>query len=87
MPIPSETLPKTSTGPARARKAASGGDAPRPLGELGRDERRTVSEFFREQVRTWLAFWHDMPNRDTLRILWNRARYDAHATHKPAPTW
>lgn len=68
------------------RRAWTGGDGPRALGTLG-IERRTVSEFFREQVTIWRDFWHDMPDRDTLRIFWNRARHDAHATHRPRSTW
>jgi hypothetical protein len=35
---------------------------------------------FGEQVNDFINYWGDEPNWDTLRIYFNRARYDAHAT-------
>ena len=60
---------------------------PRPLVHIGADERATVSDLFRDQVRTWIDFWHDFPSHDTLKIFWNRARWDAHALLRPRSTW
>lgn len=37
---------------------------------------------FSEQVVTFRKYWGDSPNWDTLRIFFNRARYDAHATFR-----
>lgn len=64
--------------------AWTGGTAPRPIGTVGRDERHAISYLFREQVTTWAGFWGDFPDRPTLRVFWNRARYDAHASFRHA---
>ncbi len=63
-------------------RAWTGGSRPAPLADLPADERKTVSAFFREQLADWRLAWGELPDADTLRTFWRRARYDAHATHR-----
>jgi hypothetical protein len=65
----------------RSVRAWMGGDRPQPLAALSQAERRDVSVFFQEQCRIYSDYWGDLP-RDAQRTFWNRARYDAHATHR-----
>lgn len=62
-----------------------GGSRPLKPTEISSAERSLVSYLFREQVATFNLFWGDMPTRDTLKTLWNRARHDAHATYRSKP--
>ncbi len=62
------------------RIAWTGGSRPAKSSAIGRTETQLRREIFREQVATFQGYWGDAPNRDTLRIFFNRARYDAHAT-------
>lgn len=62
------------------RAAWTGGCRPRPLLLIGPEEARLVRFFFREQMQEWNDFWGDWPDKDTRRIFWGRARFDAHAT-------
>jgi len=39
---------------------------------------------FREQVKTFSAYWRDRPEWDTFRIFFRRARGDSHATFRDA---
>lgn len=60
----------------------TGGSRPAHSSAITRTESQLRRELFREQVETFSGYWGDAPNRDTLRIFFNRARYDAHATHR-----
>lgn len=62
------------------RTAWTGGSRPAKSSAVTRAETQLRREIFREQVQTFTGYWGDAPNRDTLRIFFNRARYDAHAT-------
>lgn len=75
-------VPILIDGKSYARVAWTGGCRPRPLDTIGAEEHRLVRFFFREQMRDWLDFWHDMPEKDVRRTFWFRARYDAHATRR-----
>jgi len=69
-------------------KAWTGGSAPAGLLEISREERELVSYLFQEQMTTWNQGWGGWPDKDTRRIFWNRARYDAHSTFRPSsPGW
>lgn len=61
-------------------KAWTGGSDPRPLSEITGFEREYVSALFAEQVTEWVECWGDLPKMDTVRLFWDRARHDAHAT-------
>lgn len=67
------------------RIAWTGGDVPRRGITLadspyGRQYRSIRHELFREALTDWRDYWHDLPDRDTRKILWNRASLDAWAT-------
>jgi hypothetical protein len=62
-------------------RAWTGGSCPKPIDTISQSERKTCRNLFREQVRDFMAYWGDMPS-DVLRIFWNRARFDSHATHR-----
>jgi len=62
-------------------RAWTGGSSPNPIAEISRSERKMCRAIFRDSVRIFRDYWGDMPS-DVLRIFWNRARYDAHATHR-----
>lgn len=64
--------------------AWTGGSDARPIEQVTGLERRCVRSLFRQQVIMWREFWKDRPDRDLLRIFWNRARLDAHATYRPS---
>jgi len=42
--------------------------------------RQLISHLFMQQVKTFAAYWSELPDLSTARILWNRAKHDAHAT-------
>lgn len=63
-------------------RAWTGGSLPERLSVIGPQERTTVRAFFREQLADWHTAWGDLPDADTLRVFWKRARFDAHATHR-----
>lgn len=63
-------------------KAWTGGSMPQPLSKIGLDERVTLRRLFQDALHTYSAHWGGLPDRDTMRILWRRARADAHATHR-----
>lgn len=70
--------------------AWTGGSAPAPLLRISGTERRLVRVLFREQVAAWKDYWRRPLPADVRRILWGRARYDAHASVRehlrhPAP--
>ena len=62
--------------------AWTGGSVPAPLTQISTEERQLVSYLFHEQLNTWMNFWGDLPDKDTRRIFWSRARGDAHATYR-----
>ena len=68
-------------------KAWTGGSIPAPIDAVSKAERRLITKLFREQLKIWLDYWEDMPNKDTRGIFWNRARYDAHATCRKPSKW
>lgn len=41
------------------------------------------SAFFRMQVRDWLTYWEDFPDKSTRRLFRQRAGADAHRTLNP----
>lgn len=63
----------------------TGGSTPRPFSKTGLAERELVHKFFREQIadcgREWF-FSTPFGVMNYARILWNRARHDAHATRR-----
>jgi len=60
--------------------AWTGGSKPLPVPLISHEERKILVFLFQEQIIKYLNYWHDYPDDDTVRIFWNRARYDAHAT-------
>ncbi len=71
------------------RCAWTGGDAPRPLAEISRQELSLVRLAFREAMQESVNYWGDGKALcDTAlgnaRIQWNRARHDAHASIRNA---
>lgn len=62
--------------------AWTGGTPPRPIADIHNQERTLVSALFRNQILDFRAYWGELPDRDTTRIYWNRARHDAHATYR-----
>jgi hypothetical protein len=65
------------------RTAWTGGSAPDPLRAITRRERGLVRAEFREQARTFADYWGRLP-LDAARVLWIRARHDAHASIRAA---
>ena len=61
-------------------KVWTGGTMPASVESLTRQERHLVSYLFRQQFSTFVDYWEEYPDRDTQRIFWRRARFDAHAT-------
>ena len=64
-----------------------GGSSPEPLLSISAAERSIVSFLFQEQVVEWTSYWQDKIPLDLCRIFWNRARGDAHATHRKRSQW
>jgi len=62
--------------------AWTGGTPPAPLMTIDRAERSMLKFFFGDQIIDWRNYYNDDPPRDVLRIFWNRARHDAHATRR-----
>lgn len=60
--------------------AWTGGSTPRSPSSTSMVEHKVRKVLFRAAVAQWLAFWGDYPDHDTLRVLYRRARYDAHAS-------
>jgi hypothetical protein len=77
----SEVVAEGVIGQAKKR-AWTGGTSPNPLAKINRFERETVRKLFREQFTTYANHWGEKPDHGTARIFWNRARHDAHATHR-----
>lgn len=76
--------PRLQTLSATGRlRAWTGGCRPQPVRNIGAEERQTVKAFFREQIGDYQSHWNETPCRGILRTFWIRARYDAHATHRP----
>jgi hypothetical protein len=61
-------------------KAWTGGSAPLPVNQLCPDELRLVVFLFREQLQEYLEYHGVFADLDTMRVFYNRARHDAHAT-------
>lgn len=64
------------------RIAWTGGSSPHPWRDLTGDERRTVKQLFREQLWSFGEYWRECPDKAIRALFWNRARHDAHATHR-----
>ena len=80
-----ETLLKTKSGRKYQRVAWTGGSwKPEGLEKISKDYRDLVSFFFREQMMDFGNFWGDLPDMDTRRIFWRRAKADAYATYREA---
>jgi hypothetical protein len=62
------------------RVAWTGGSPPPAYTVSPPGRRLLISEIFREQLQDFIYYWHELPNLDTARISWNRAKHDAHAT-------
>lgn len=60
--------------------AWTGGSRPAKPSAISSKQAGIQKLLFGEQVMTFRNYWGDSPNWDTLRIFFNRARYDAHAT-------
>ena len=60
--------------------AWTGGSPPPAYSYSPTARRLLISHLFREQVRTFAAYWSECPDMSTARIFWNRAKHDAHAT-------
>lgn len=57
-----------------------GGTPPRAPSEISPAEAGMQKFLFLEQVTVFRRYWGDSPDWDTLRIFYNRARHDAHAS-------
>lgn len=68
---------KTAMTFSRPVIAWTGGCRPRKPSEISRAEAGVSKYLFAEQVATWFAYWGDYPDRDTLRLFFKRARYEA----------
>lgn len=74
---------KTKSGRTYQRIAWMGGDsAPKELRKISRDYRNIITFFFREQLRDFSDFWKELPDMDTTRIFWKRAKADAWSTYR-----
>jgi hypothetical protein len=67
------------------RIAWTGGDVPRrgivlADNERGRKYRHMRHIYFRELLKAYTEYWHELPNKDTRKIMWNWASLDAWAT-------
>lgn len=62
--------------------AWTGGSRPNKPSAISNAEAGIQKALFGEQVMVFRNYWGDSPNWDTLRIFFNRARYDAHATFR-----
>lgn len=67
--------------------AWTGGSKPRKLMQCSKEERKLRSLIFYESMVMVWDYWGDYRGLnktalDTARILYNRARYDAHATFR-----
>ena len=62
--------------------AWTGGSRPAAPSAISAAQAGTQKFLYCQQVETFRNYWGDYPNWDTLRIYYNRARYDAHATHR-----
>ena len=61
-------------------RAWTGGTPPRSLLRIGRLERALLRREFRRHLLAYRGYWGDLPDRRVMRLFWNRARHDAHAT-------
>jgi len=66
--------------------AWTGGSRPPCYAVSPTARRLLISHLLREQVRQYAAYWSECPNLDTVRIFWNRAKHDAHATIREGVT-
>jgi hypothetical protein len=57
-----------------------GGSRPAKPSSVSAAESSIQKALFGQQVITFRHYWKFEPEWDTLRIFFNRARYDAHAT-------
>jgi hypothetical protein len=64
----------------KAIKSWTGGSGPNPINEISAEEKKLVNDLFIEQNVDYFKFWGKCPDDDTSLLLFNRARYDAHAT-------
>ena len=62
--------------------AWTGGCRPLKPSQISREQASLQKYLFGEQVCTFRAYWHFEPEWEVLRIFFNRARYDAHATYR-----
>ena len=62
------------------RVAWTGGSQPPPYNTTTRGHKLLISRILREQIHDYMTAWRTGPDLDTIRIFWNRARHDAHAT-------
>lgn len=63
--------------------AWTGGDSPKQLSVISREERQHVHELFRWHMLIHANHWGAV-DTDRTRTFWRWARYDAHATFRPA---
>lgn len=74
---------QTKSGRVYKRIAWQGGDsAPKDLRKISRDFRNLITFFFKEQLEDFSDFWKELPDMDTARIFWKRAKGDAWATYR-----
>lgn len=74
---------QTKSGRVYNRVAWMGGDtAPKTFRRISRDFRNLMSFFFREQIKDFKDYWGDMPDKDTRKIFWGRARVDSWASYR-----
>lgn len=62
--------------------AWTGGSSPAPFASLDAPQRATVKAAYAEQCSMYEDFWGKAPDVELRRVFWNRARHDAHATHR-----
>ena len=63
--------------------AWTGGDRPKKLNEVSKEEREFISNQFKWHCRVWLEGWKEKKIPfEYSRIFWRWARYDSHATFR-----
>lgn len=65
-------------------RAWTGGNSPSLPSSESMPQSAYRRALFRQQVKTFRAYWGDWPNADTLRTFYRRARADAFATFRDA---
>lgn len=63
-------------------KAWTGGSRPNPIHKISLEELNYITYLFNNDVQEFESFWKEKATEDVKKRLWNRARYDAHASFR-----